>query len=129
MWEAVLGPEHPHTATRLNNLGSLLQVQGDLAGARPYYERALAIAEAVLGLQHPYTATSLNNLGLLLQAQGDTLYLVTEVVGHSQVTLDAKRRDLSVCGAENSGLYEGEGGDSNPRPLGPQPFWHNYTPR
>jgi 5-methylcytosine-specific restriction endonuclease McrA len=29
MWEAVLGPEHPHTATRLNNLGSLLRDQGD----------------------------------------------------------------------------------------------------
>jgi Flp pilus assembly protein TadD len=38
MWEAVLGPEHPNTATSLNNLGSLLQVQGDLAGARLYYE-------------------------------------------------------------------------------------------
>src|SRR4029450_2340250 len=42
-----------------------------LAGARPYYERALAICEQVLGPEHPDTATSLNNLGLLFHAQGD----------------------------------------------------------
>jgi hypothetical protein len=68
--ERVLGPEHPDTATSLNNLGSLLQAQGDLAGARPYYERALAVRERVLGPEHPDTATSLNNLGNLLQDQG-----------------------------------------------------------
>ncbi len=69
--ERVLGPEHPDTAASLNNLGYLLQAQGDLAGARPYYERALAIRERVLGPEHPDTAGSLNNLGYLLQAQGD----------------------------------------------------------
>ena len=44
---------------------------GDYRGARPYYERALAIYERVLGEDHPTTATSLNNFGMLLQAQGD----------------------------------------------------------
>ena len=33
----VLGPEHPDTATSLNNLAVLLQDQGDFAGARPLY--------------------------------------------------------------------------------------------
>ena len=69
--EKVLGPDHPDTATGLNNLGHLLQSQGDLAGARPYYERALAIREKALGPDHPDTATSLNNLGYLLREQGD----------------------------------------------------------
>ena len=46
----------------LNNLAILLQDQGDFAGARPLYERALAIHERVLGPEHPETATSLNNL-------------------------------------------------------------------
>ena len=40
----------------LNNLAGLLQDQGDLAGARPLYERALAICEKVLGPEHPDTA-------------------------------------------------------------------------
>ncbi len=69
--EAGLGPQHPDTASSLNNLGYLLQAMGDLAGARPYLERALAIREAGLGSQHPDTANSLNNLGYLLQAMGD----------------------------------------------------------
>ena len=69
--EKSLGVEHPETATSLNNLALLLQDQGDLAGARPLYERALAIFEKALGPEHPHTATSLNNLANLLQAQGD----------------------------------------------------------
>jgi tetratricopeptide (TPR) repeat protein len=69
--EKVLGPEHPDTAMSLNNLGLLLQDQGDLAGARPLLERALAIKEKMLGPEHPDTALSLNNLAHLLQAQGD----------------------------------------------------------
>ena len=47
------------------------RLQGELAAARPLFERALAIYEKVLGPEHPYTAASLNNLASLLQAQGD----------------------------------------------------------
>ena len=67
--EKALGPEHPDTATSLNNLAVLHQDQGDLAGARPLYERALAIREKVLGPEHPDTATSLNNLAILLKSR------------------------------------------------------------
>jgi tetratricopeptide (TPR) repeat protein len=69
--EMKFGPDHSHTATGLNNLGFILQDQGDLAGARPYFERALAIREKVLGSDHPDTAVSLDNLGGLLHAHGD----------------------------------------------------------
>src|SRR6516162_10201987 len=69
--EKVLGPEHPWTAESLNNLASLLQAQGDLAGSRPLYERALAIREKVFGPEHPNMALSLNSLGDLLYAEGD----------------------------------------------------------
>ena len=58
-------------ATSLNNLGAVLRAQGDLEGARGYYERALAIREKALGADHPDVATSLNNLGALAYAQGD----------------------------------------------------------
>jgi tetratricopeptide (TPR) repeat protein len=71
MREKARGPEHPDTATSLNNLAAVLQDQGDLAGARPLFERALAIREKVLGPEHPDTAASLNNLAGLLRAQGD----------------------------------------------------------
>jgi tetratricopeptide (TPR) repeat protein len=70
IWEKQLGPEHPHTATSLSNLASLLHDQGALAEARPLHERALAIREKQLGPEHPRTATSLNSLAKVLQAQG-----------------------------------------------------------
>jgi tetratricopeptide (TPR) repeat protein len=68
--EKQLGPEHPDTATSLNDLAELLRVQGALAEARPLHKRALAIREKQLGPEHPLTATSLNNLAILLRAQG-----------------------------------------------------------
>jgi hypothetical protein len=43
MREQALGPQHPDTATCLINLSELLCAQGNLAGAKSYYERALAI--------------------------------------------------------------------------------------
>ena len=66
------GAREDNTAATLQtNLGYYLQMSGDLARARPYYERALAIDEKVYGLDYPEVATDLNNLGMLLQAQGD----------------------------------------------------------
>ena len=52
-------------AACLNNLGTLLQAMGDPAGARPYYERALAILERVFGPNHPDTRTVRRNLQFL----------------------------------------------------------------
>src|SRR5271166_7062680 len=64
-------PSTPDTAEGLNNLAGLLRVQGDLAGAWPLSERALAIREKALGPEHPDTAEGLNNLAGLLRVQGD----------------------------------------------------------
>src|SRR4029077_7422940 len=54
-----------------NNLGGVLQVLGDLPGAREQYERALAISEAALGPDHPDVAIWRSNLGGVLQVLGD----------------------------------------------------------
>ena len=40
--EKALGPDHPDTATSLNNLALLLKSKGDYAGAEPLCRRALA---------------------------------------------------------------------------------------
>jgi tetratricopeptide (TPR) repeat protein len=69
--EKTLGPDHPLTATCLNNLALLLRDLGNLEGARPLFVQALAIREKALGPEHPATATSLSNLALLLLAQGE----------------------------------------------------------
>ena len=57
--------EAEQAATLQANLGALLQDQGDLAGARPYYARALAIFEQVRGPQHPHTNIVQGNLDAL----------------------------------------------------------------
>ena len=54
--EDALGPEHPDTATALNNLANLFRDQGDYAEARPLLECALAILEKARGPWHPDTA-------------------------------------------------------------------------
>ena len=48
----------------------MLKGQGDLAAARPLFERVLALCEA-LGPEHPYKAASLHNFALLLRDQGE----------------------------------------------------------
>ncbi len=59
-------------AAYLNNeAGYYLRHYGNLAEARPYYERALAVHEKALGPDHPDTALSLNNLGSLLDSMGN----------------------------------------------------------
>jgi tetratricopeptide (TPR) repeat protein len=65
-----LGPEHPDTATSLNNLAGLYLEQGRYEEAEPLYERALEIRERVLGPEHPDTAMILNNLAELYREQG-----------------------------------------------------------
>jgi tetratricopeptide (TPR) repeat protein len=47
--EKALGPEHPHTATSLNNQAELYRTQGRYYEAEPLYRRALAIDEKALG--------------------------------------------------------------------------------
>jgi Flp pilus assembly protein TadD len=61
-----LGVDHPDTANSLNNLASVLHAQGDLAGARTFYERALAIREQRLGPGHPITVRNRENLATVV---------------------------------------------------------------
>ena len=56
------GPDHPDTATSLNNLAWLYKTQAKYDLAEPLYERALAIREKVLGPDHPNTIKSRESL-------------------------------------------------------------------
>jgi hypothetical protein len=68
--EKALGPEHPSTGTRLNNLAALYRAQGAYAKAEPLYLRALTISEKALGPEHPSTLVGVENL-TLVAAQED----------------------------------------------------------
>jgi len=54
-------------ATYANNLGLVLHAQGDFAGARALFERALHIFHAALGDEHPSTKTVRQNLERFLR--------------------------------------------------------------
>ena len=68
--EQVLGPEHPGTATTLNDLAYLYKNQGRYIEAEPLFQRSLRIQEQVLGPEHSSTATTLSNLAYLYKDQG-----------------------------------------------------------
>lgn len=61
---------HVDIANSLNNLALLLQVQGKLAEAEPYYRECLEMKKHLYKGDHRDLARSLNNLATLLQAQG-----------------------------------------------------------
>jgi tetratricopeptide (TPR) repeat protein len=69
--EAALPRNDARVATLCTNLGYHLKMISDYSGAKPLYERALAIREQVLGPNHPDTAHSLSNLAILLRRQGE----------------------------------------------------------
>lgn len=69
--EQAHGPEHPSVSTYANNLGLVLQDQGDRTGALEYLRRALKIGEQAYSSEHPEVASLANNLGTVLQDQGD----------------------------------------------------------
>ena len=60
--EKALGPDHPDTATALNNLAELYQFHGRLRQSRTALSARAEDHEKALGPDHPDTAAALNNL-------------------------------------------------------------------
>ena len=65
-----LGNDHADTLGSINSMGLLLDAQGKLTEAEPYYREALEGSRRVLGDDHPDTLHSINNKARLLKAQG-----------------------------------------------------------
>ena len=63
----MLDPDHPDTASSLNNLALLYNNQGDYERAKPLFERALAILEKTFGSNHPNKKIVRKNLATLLE--------------------------------------------------------------
>ena len=62
VYEAVLGPEHPETATCWHNLGGLYLDWGRPAEAVFWLKKALAVQEKVLPPEHPDTQSTRDRL-------------------------------------------------------------------
>ncbi|WP_080601761.1 tetratricopeptide repeat protein, partial [Microcystis aeruginosa] len=57
----LLGDNHPHVATSLNNLAGLYESQGRYPEAEPLYLEALDLYKRLLGDNHPHTQTVYQN--------------------------------------------------------------------
>lgn len=86
--EKSLGPDHPATATTLNNLAVVLMSQGKNAEAEAFHRRVLPVREKLLGPEHPDTATTLTNLSAALEKQGK--YSESEAAYLSAVNISRK---------------------------------------
>jgi tetratricopeptide (TPR) repeat protein len=111
----VLGHEHPHTLTSMNNLALVLDSQGKYKEAEAMNRETLALREKVLGHEHPYTMASMNNLALVLDSQGkykeaeamnrETLALREKVLGHEHPHTMASMNNLALV-LDSQGKYE-----------------------
>jgi hypothetical protein len=76
------------TALSLSDLAGLLDEEGDPAGARTYYERALSIFKTI-GTEHPNTNRVRRNFARLLLATGSAVealtFSETALAGHENV--------------------------------------------
>jgi tetratricopeptide (TPR) repeat protein len=97
--EGALGPDHPDTATMLNNLATTYRGLGEVDKALPLQQRALKIAEGALGPDHPDMATMLNNLAAIYRGLGEVdkaLPLQQRAQKITEKTLDASQPDSAV---------------------------------
>lgn len=62
MQRKLLGDAHPDLATGLNNLATVLHLQGKYSQVEPLFQQALLIKQMSLGNNHPEVASSLINL-------------------------------------------------------------------
>ncbi len=118
--EKVLGKEHPHVATSLNNLALLYLRQGNYTKAEPLLVRALAISEKVLGKEHPDVAQSLNNLAALYYLHGnyakaEQLYLRSLVI--REKVLGREHPDVAQSLNNLAELYRVQGNYRKAEPL------------
>jgi tetratricopeptide (TPR) repeat protein len=66
LYKRLLGENHPHVATSLNNLALLYESQGRYKEAEPLYLEAIYIFRERLGENHPHAQTVYQNYQIML---------------------------------------------------------------
>jgi hypothetical protein len=95
--ETQLGPDHPATASSLNNLAALYESMGRYSEAEPLYLRTLEVCMNCLGENHPHTQTALNNFCYLIR-QAVESNRAGELSAHR--TTQALLQEIREAGAE-----------------------------
>lgn len=68
--KAMLGKEHPHTLTSMNNVALALSDQGKSVEAEKMHRETLVLREKILGKEHPDTLMSMSDIAQALSDQG-----------------------------------------------------------
>jgi CHAT domain-containing protein/Flp pilus assembly protein TadD len=116
----VYGPEHPNTATSLNDLATLYWAMGEYAKAEPLFQEALRIRQKVLGPEHPDMAANLNDLGVLYQAMGEYAKaepLFQKALWIRQKVLGSEHPDTAHSLNDLGALYQAMGEYAKAEPL------------
>ena len=117
---SLLGEQHPHVASSLNNLAELYRAQGRYEEAEPLYLQALQLQRSLLGESHPDVATSLNNLAELYRAQGryeEAEPLLLQALQLRRSLLGESHPDVATSLNNLAGLYESQGRYEAAEPL------------
>ena len=120
IYEIALGPDHPLTATSLNNLAGIYDEQGRYGEAEPLYQRAIAISEKALGPDHANTASSLNNLAGLYHDQGrygEAEPLYQRALAIYKKALGSDHPNTAASLNNLAGLYDSQGRYAEAEPL------------
>jgi tetratricopeptide (TPR) repeat protein len=120
LYEKLLGENHPHVATSLNNLAGLYESQGRYDEALPLYQRTVEIFEKQLGENHPHVATSLNNLAGLYESQGrydEVLPLYQRSLAIREKQLGENHPHVATSLNNLATLYESQGRYDEALPL------------
>ena len=118
--EQHVGPDHPTTATSLNNLAALYVNQGVYTKAEPLYRRALAIKEKALGHDHVSTAATINNLAFLYYNQGSYAKaepLFSRALAIREKALGPDHSDTAQSLNNLAALYDSQGAYAKAEPL------------
>jgi len=85
-----LGPEHPDTLWRMNDLANVYSSQGKYAQAEALFKPTLEARRRLLGPEHPNTLSTLSDIASMYQRQGKyaiaETYDVQTVAGRSHAS-------------------------------------------
>ena len=104
--EAVLGLEHPATATSYNNIGGVYTYLGEYTKALEWHGKALEICEKVLGLEHSDTSISYNSIGFVYACLGE----YTKALEWYQKALEIREKMLGLEHPSTATSYNNIGG-------------------
>ena len=118
--EQQLGPDHPDTATSLNNLASLYYAQDKYEQAESLQRQALLIREQALGPDYPDTAVSLGMLAQSYIAQSkytEAEPLLQRAMAIFEQKLGPQHPHTAICIIALAGLYDSQGKYDEAEPL------------